>query len=433
MSIKISVVIPVYNSEDYLRDCLNSILKQNFCNYEVICVDDGSSYESIKILEEYSRQDQHIRVIHQKNAGAANARNNGVRLARGEYIWFVDSDDMIKDNALTTIYETMSTRGLDLLAFNSDVIAADEKVDLKSVNAFRKCYQRKKTYQSFSGDGKNMFVQMVNNGDFSISACMFCLRREFLIEEQLFFIDGILNEDRIHMPLCFLKAKNAGCLDSSMYIYRIRNDSASKALYSYKRLNSLIMIYGMMVEQIEKHRDDYKVCEALCIILKDLYREIRKVDATLNDDEKMKASMMPELSFLYQGLGIGSYKNQIVDDNLYEYGLKKRIEEASALYLYGAGEWGKRCYNYLVSKNLGNRVAGFIVSQKSADENTYMNVSVYSIDEVSKTVIDEGALVFLTTDNKAQLELLRTCEEYGIRNIVKLDWLIKSFVIHSEM
>ena len=96
MSELISVIVPIYNVELYLKRCIDSILCQTYENLEIILIDDGSTDESGKICDEYQTMDKRIKVIHTKNRGAANARNCGINLAKGEYIGFVDSDDYIK-------------------------------------------------------------------------------------------------------------------------------------------------------------------------------------------------------------------------------------------------------------------------------------------------------------------------------------------------
>ena len=103
MSPFFSIIIPVYNVAPYLRECLDSVLAQTFTDWEAICVDDGSTDGSGAILDEYAAKDNRFRVFHQKNAGVSVARNNGLMLASGEWIWFVDSDDSIREGSLALI------------------------------------------------------------------------------------------------------------------------------------------------------------------------------------------------------------------------------------------------------------------------------------------------------------------------------------------
>ena len=93
---KISLVIPVYNTEKYLEQCLDSVLAQTFTDFEVICVDDGSTDKSIKILSEYQKKDSRIKVVFEAHKGVGNARNVGLKMATGDFIQFLDSDDFFE-------------------------------------------------------------------------------------------------------------------------------------------------------------------------------------------------------------------------------------------------------------------------------------------------------------------------------------------------
>ena len=112
--IKISVIIPVYNVEKYLRECLDSLINQSFKDFEVICIDDGSTDKSYKILEEYSQKDSRIKVLKQEHNGAGAARNLGIEIAKGKYIQFLDSDDYFEPNMLEELYNTAEKFGADM-------------------------------------------------------------------------------------------------------------------------------------------------------------------------------------------------------------------------------------------------------------------------------------------------------------------------------
>ena len=112
--IKISVIIPVYNVEKYLRECLDSLINQSFMDFEVICIDDGSTDKSYKILEEYSQKDSRIKVLKQEHNGAGAARNLGIEIAKGKYIQFLDSDDYFEPDMLEELYNTAEEFGADM-------------------------------------------------------------------------------------------------------------------------------------------------------------------------------------------------------------------------------------------------------------------------------------------------------------------------------
>ena len=116
--IKVSVIIPVYNAEKYLRKFLDSIINQSFTNFEVICVNDGSTDNSEKILKEYAAIDKRLVIIEQKNSGQGTARNNALNLAKGKYIVFADPDDWLELNALQEIYNDFRTHNADVIEFD---------------------------------------------------------------------------------------------------------------------------------------------------------------------------------------------------------------------------------------------------------------------------------------------------------------------------
>ena len=113
----ISIIVPVYQSEAYIADCLISLLKQNLENYEILCIDDGSKDASANIINEFRKTNSQIRYYYQKNQGVSAARNKGMELAQGEYLMFVDSDDTIRVNSLKYLYYKMQKTGADILVF----------------------------------------------------------------------------------------------------------------------------------------------------------------------------------------------------------------------------------------------------------------------------------------------------------------------------
>lgn len=124
---KVSVIIPCYNVEKYLHQCLESVLDQTLRDIEIICVDDGSSDGTLEILKEFQEKDDRIRIIEQKNAGAGAARNNGLRAAKGEYLSFLDSDDFFEPDMLEEAYHSAEKYGSDFVVFNSDQYHMDKE------------------------------------------------------------------------------------------------------------------------------------------------------------------------------------------------------------------------------------------------------------------------------------------------------------------
>ena len=132
--VKVSVIIPVYNVEKYLGDCLDSLLLQTLREIEIICVDDGATDSSPRILDEYARKDSRLKVIHQKNAGAGAARNQGVAQARGEYIGFVDSDDVVYPTMYEELYRKASSSRADMVITGEVETAAGDPIQFPIEN-----------------------------------------------------------------------------------------------------------------------------------------------------------------------------------------------------------------------------------------------------------------------------------------------------------
>ena len=127
----ISVIVPVYNVEKYLPMCLNSILAQTFKDFEVVCVDDGSTDNGLAILQEYAQKDKRIKVIHQENQGLVGARNSGVRVARGEYLYFVDSDDRIHPQLLEICLDLSQKEKADWVCFQMENMCMEQTPEIK--------------------------------------------------------------------------------------------------------------------------------------------------------------------------------------------------------------------------------------------------------------------------------------------------------------
>ncbi|MDR0498780.1 MAG: glycosyltransferase family 2 protein [Holophagales bacterium] len=112
----VSVIVPAYNTEKYIAECLDSVLAQTFKDYEVICIDDGSTDKSLSIFEEYARRDSRIKVMHQKNQGVVAARNNAIATAHGEYIAPLDSDNIMMSDCLETLYNFITTHDYSVVS-----------------------------------------------------------------------------------------------------------------------------------------------------------------------------------------------------------------------------------------------------------------------------------------------------------------------------
>lgn len=210
-----SIIIPVYNVEKYLRECLESVLCQTYEDWEAICINDGSTDGSATILEEYAAKDSRFKVISQSNGGLSVARNSGLEAASGDYVLFLDSDDYLEKDALSVIAESLSNE--DLLCFSGrrffDESGEYEKADDLPKDSFETGWEY---YSKHALDKRNFaFVCVV----------LRCYRRAYLLENRLRFKPGIYHEDNMFTPLACYYAKKVKVIPDALYDYRVRGSS----------------------------------------------------------------------------------------------------------------------------------------------------------------------------------------------------------------
>lgn len=214
----ISVIVPCYKVECYLKACLDSLIGQTYHNWEAICVDDGSPDNSGKILEEYAKKDNRIKVIHQENQGLSVARNNGKKLAKGDYIYFLDSDDAIHPQLLEVTYELSKKYNADLVNFdcyNSErgMIERKQQIDVNKMKV------KVTDNPIFQGCYKNKYRIHIN-------AWNKLYKRELL--DGIEFIPGIHFEDFPHTYAVLSRKPRTVITTEKLYYYRPNEGSISR-------------------------------------------------------------------------------------------------------------------------------------------------------------------------------------------------------------
>lgn len=209
----ISIIVPVYKVEEYLDRCVNSLINQTYSNIEIILVDDGSPDKCPQMCDEWAKRDNRIVVIHKKNGGLSDARNCGIKASKGEYILFVDSDDYIVENAVEKLesYAVLE----DLIVGESTIIYPNKQIHRTHTNL----------KENYIYTGKEYVLTVVKKGEWFAAACYNMYRREFLIDNDLFFVVGILHEDNEYITRLFYKAKTVKYIHFEFYKYVMRDDS----------------------------------------------------------------------------------------------------------------------------------------------------------------------------------------------------------------
>lgn len=225
--VSISVVVPVYNVESYLGECLNSLAAQTIGFFEIILVNDGSTDQSGRICEEYCSQFSNMMLINQNNQGLSSARNSGLRYANGDYIIFVDSDDYVTNNMNESIQEILLKEKVDILYYNADVV--DELH-----GEYTECLIRSEYLNGYVMSGIQYLEKCFPN-DYRCSACLAAYKKAFLDKNGILFPSGLYYEDNIFFIKTVLRAKSIFCVPDCFYIRRLRNDSIMTGKLNIKK------------------------------------------------------------------------------------------------------------------------------------------------------------------------------------------------------
>lgn len=251
----ISIIVPIYNVQQYLHKCIDSILKQTYKEFEIILVDDGSPDECGSICEEYAQKDSRIKVIHKNNQGLGEARNTGLEVAKGKYVYFLDSDDWIEPNMLQSMLSEMQTEKADFV-----------------MCGFKKCTTGREPIIDHHTDVKRVFVgkEIVQNlllpmvaqkstvkADYTINMCVWTnlYKRDIIDKNSLCFLSEreYLSEDICFNLQYLLHVQKAVLLPDPFYCYRY-NPSSLTCRYKGSEYSMLLCLYkkvGAIVDQVK--------------------------------------------------------------------------------------------------------------------------------------------------------------------------------------
>lgn len=215
MEVKISVIVPVYNTEKYLSKCINSLVNQTLKDIEIIFIDDGSTDNSKNIIQEYAKNDKRIKYFYKENGGQATARNLGLEKAIGEYILFIDSDDFIDKNMLNIMYNIAKSNNLDIVYSDYYIYYSEDN---------------KKIEKSVKIKTNNDIINYILSAP---SPCNKLFRRDFLIEQRFKFPEGIIYEDFASIPALGINDPKIEYIEKPLYYY-VQSENSTMRNTEYK-------------------------------------------------------------------------------------------------------------------------------------------------------------------------------------------------------
>lgn len=402
MKVQLSVVIPVYNTEKYIDRCIESVIKQYTDEMEIICIDDGSTDGSYSHIRKWSEVKNFRLFRNLENKGPAKTRNIGIKNASGDYIVFLDSDDMMKEGSLCEILELMRADNLDALYYDFTKIGED---DLP--------IQREKTEDSESTsdivDGKTLFLERIRKREWNSYGCGQAVRRSLLLDNDIYFPEGILHEDVMFCYYTAICSQRVLEFKSKPYLYRIRNDGITRN--TEKRIDRLYGL-GYSIIQISNYIlscEDSSVIEGsfrwINGIKKLAHNEYRQLDF-INREDVYK--LMPVFCVIESGYdGIFRFK--------LSKGMMYRLRNSEYVIIYGAGYVGRA-----LGKLLDERGVSYIFMVSSLNE-LGLQQEKTPIKTVEECVaIADSACVIVATMNY-QAEMLKNAQVNGFSNILMLD------------
>ncbi|MDR1679065.1 MAG: glycosyltransferase family 2 protein [Prevotellaceae bacterium] len=289
---KVSVIIPVYKVEQYLDECLQSVFSQTYKDLEIILVDDGSPDKCPQLCDEYARQDNRIKVIHKENGGLSDARNAGIKIATGEYVLFLDSDDYWSDKNLikTLIDEVKVESRVDVVIFRrkefyekSSKQVESPLFDIKNIN----------------GRNKNdVFRQLLLSQQLSMAAWIKLVRRQLFIENDLFFIKGQLSEDIDWTLRLFMVAGQIRVNNIIGYAYRHRTSSITTT-YGIRNQSDFASVLSKWIHIAENEMQDKELAQLYLGYLAFLYPTLlRNYYLVQKKDRKEEYNLLKPLNYL---------------------------------------------------------------------------------------------------------------------------------------
>ena len=228
MKNKITIIVPVYNSEKYISRCIDSILNQSFKDYELLIINDGSKDGSLKIIKDYEKKDKRIKVIDQKNMGVAKTRNKGIKLASGEYIMFIDNDDYIENDYLKTYYDAIKDTDYDIV-----------------MGGYKRKDEDGNIVQQLAITKENEWSKYI-----VVAPWAKIYRKNFLIDNKIEYFSYKIGEDVYFNLIAYSNSKNIKVINNTDYIWFFNKESVSNT--SQRGLNDEVDILVLLDKLIKK-------------------------------------------------------------------------------------------------------------------------------------------------------------------------------------
>lgn len=265
---QLSVIIPAYNVENYIKECIEKILDQRNCDFEVIIVDDGSSDETLAIAKQF--ESETVKVISQRNQGSGIARNTGLTASQGEYVYFVDPDDKIVPNMFSDIFNKMSQKQYDVIQFSYSCFSENGEKWIQN--------QLNSTQQEFLTNKEILDSIMVFSKQTNVySVWTKIVKREFLIRNGIQFSNQKTGQDALFVIEIFKKVNSLLWIPKRYYQYLVNRENSAQTVRSYNTILDDIQILNNLYHFQKDYELKYDIFSGFAVYI--LEKELRYIDA----------------------------------------------------------------------------------------------------------------------------------------------------------
>ena len=385
---KVSVIIPVYNVEKYLPDCLDSVLGQSLQELECICINDASPDRCGEMLDEYAARDERVRVLHlPENHMQGYGRNRGLEMAQGEYVYFLDSDDMVTPNAMEELYSLAKRDDLDGIFFDSQVLIESDKVA-----HFADSYlcMRKGTYPDEVMTGKNLLEAFIKNKEWMVYVQRHFWRRDYLLQNEIFSLEKTEHEDELFSFMAALLAKRVRYVRKDYFIHRYRSNSVMTRTPHPKDFVGYFRTFLQMVDFADEHQlSGLGVDYSLYLMFQNA---LRFLDDFKNREDPSEWFLPDEQSDLRLFLAFLKCQETM---RIEEEKLWAPLTVYNRIWLYGAGRVARSVFMRL--RKCGIRISGFLVTSMDGNPEQLFDLPVYPIETISTLPDNEAVVVAMAT------------------------------------
>ncbi len=399
----ISVIIPAYNVEKYIEECFESVLKQTFRSFEIICINDGSIDRTIEIIEKYAILDSRIKIInHSTNQGPAAARNLGLKEAHGKYIFFLDSDDMIIPETFEELFFCAEKNKVDIIFFNMDRLYDRGIQEEKNPQEFIE-------YQGIY-DGQKMFSLFMRDDVSRMVVWRQFYRREFLEEQGILFYEGIFHEDVLFYLFSSLNAKRVMNINKSYYIYRQREGSTMSVI-NEKRVYSQYIVMTEIYKYWKTHSFSLEVNQAIEKYFKKVYSSlIYYIKACEISDGFQNISYAEKTLF-------SLLSNPIKTTAILSEEKIKKLKKEKEIVVFGAGKVSSEIIELLQRSNV--KIQAVTATDTERMESMFWGIRVCSLQKLLP--LRDSCLMILGVSDKYKKEVKDNLYSMGFRKLMEID------------